>query len=150
MRPTTIAVLQEVGERQYVPFFNQACPIWVEGSHTSKDHSILVIDVDISKELDMLERGIVGRANFCEDELTASVNNTLGFVGLMYKLSLCDIEIITTAAMNERLAPWQEPRLPTHPGDDDANAAKAILVWTSYWVNYALNLGAVPYLKIGV
>lgn len=150
MRPTTIAVLQEVGERQYVPFFNQACPIWVEGSHASKDHSILVIDVDISKELDMLERGIVGRANFCDDELTASVNNTLGFVGLMYKLSLYDIESITTAAMNERLAPWQEPRLPTHPGDDDANAAKAILVWTSYWVNYALNLGTVPYLKVGV
>lgn len=150
MKLITLAVLQEVGERQYVPFFNQACPIWVEGSHTSKDHSILVIDVDISKELDMLERGIVGRAKYRDDELTASVNNTLGFVGLMYKLSLYDIESITTAAANERLASWQEVRLPLHLEDHTANAAKAIHVWVSYWVNYALNQGIVPWLKVGV
>ena len=146
---TTIAILQEIGDLEYAPFFNKECPIWVEGSYTSKDFSILTIDVDVSKVLDAIEQSIVDNNIYMPEEVNVKFSNSLGFLGTTYRLSLFDLESIITWSSNTLLAPWQEARLPSHPGDDDANAAKAILVWTSYWVSYAVNLGVKPLLKIG-
>ena len=156
-RVTRVAILQEIGFNEYTTFYNPNCPIWVEGAgQTSQNFSILDIGVNIGDTLDavenileLFEKAITGQPIYVVDDMKTRINDVFQSVGIMYRLSLRDIENITTMSLNMQLAPWQEARIPTHPEDLDANAPKAILVWLAYWVNYAMNLGATPFLKIG-
>ena len=138
---TRLSILQEIGFNEYAPFYNPNCPIWVEGSYTSKDYSILETDISM---LDAI--GLIITDIFQHERRVVEVD---GSFGLLYRVSEYEVEYLTTTSMNTLLAPWQEARLPSHPGDTDANATKAILVWLAYWANYAVNLGATPFFKIG-
>lgn len=122
-----------------LPLQNHNCPIWVEGSPSDKNISILEFSTKMAT-------GTVSLVDALQltDSMAPPFNPVLG---VPYRLSVSDVEIFKTLSLNYHLPIWQEARLGI---DDAANEVKALLMWLAYWTDYAINKGVAPYLYFGI
>ena len=138
LNTSSISILHFEAGDITLPLQNDNCPIWVEGSPSVKNNSILKFNT----ELYIWVKHLVENLQFTDTEIVA-FNDT---IGVAYRLSFTDVEMFKTMNLNYLLPPWQEARLGS---DDVANGFKAVLVWIAYWTDYAINKGVTPYLYLG-